>query len=313
MRGKFFLILLFTIIIGITGIRPALAQNSGAGINVLDLGLASDDELLQALNKASDIEFVSIEQIDKEDKPAAAPADSAIAEKAVKETTGKSGGAGESSGSGITSSETSVDYLEESRRLAKLAEEAFAEGDYDTSARYADEAAYLATQSNANVAIALVKSRLDQAVTSGVSARFPKEYKEAEDWYKQSTDARDDEEWEAAVNAAGMALKLLEGMDASVGKSPPSASPGTVFSLPATYTVRPWAVSKDCFWNIAGLPWVYGNPRQWRTLYNANKSKLPNPNNPNVIEPGTVLDIPSIKGEVRQDAWESGRTYGPLR
>jgi nucleoid-associated protein YgaU len=77
--------------------------------------------------------------------------------------------------------------------------------------------------------------------------------------------------------------------------------------------VRPWAVSKDCFWNIAGFPWVYGNPYQWRLLYNANKSKLPNPNNPNVIEPGTVLDIPSIKGEVREGAWESGKTYEALR
>ncbi|MDR0494979.1 MAG: hypothetical protein LBG95_05060 [Treponema sp.] len=83
--------------------------------------------------------------------------------------------------------------------------------------------------------------------------------------------------------------------------------------LPATYTVRSWGSAKDCFWNIAGRPWVYGNPRQWRVLYEANKSKLPEPNNPNLIEPGIVLDIPSIKGEVRQGAWDADKTYEAIQ
>jgi nucleoid-associated protein YgaU len=83
--------------------------------------------------------------------------------------------------------------------------------------------------------------------------------------------------------------------------------------LPATYTVRKWDIYGDCFWNIAGRPWVYNDPHRWRTLYEANRSKLDNPNNPNIIEPGTVLDIPSIKGETRQGEWDSNRTYEPLR
>jgi hypothetical protein len=198
-------------------------------------------------------------------------------------------------------------YLLESRRLVKLAEEAFSGGDYDTSARFANEAAWLAKQSDVYVAITMAKGYLDQAVASGVSARFPQEYKEAENWYKQSANARDSEEWDAAIVAANMAAQLLEGLGSSGGKNP---LPGV---LPATYTVQAWSVSKDCFWNIAGLPWVYGNPRQWRTLYNANKSKLPDPDNPNTLEPGTVLDIPSIKGEPRQGAWESGKTYEPFK
>jgi len=99
------------------------------------------------------------------------------------------------------------------------------------------------------------------------------------------------------------------------GSPPPVTPPAadTSDALPATYTVRAWGVSKDCFWNIAGRPWVYGNPYRWRTLYEANKSKLPNPNNPNLLEPGTVLDIPSIKGEARQGEWDSNRTYPPLK
>jgi hypothetical protein len=233
---------LFLFVAVTIGISPAFAQAPEA--KTLDLGLASDDELTDALNKAGDIELIN-----KEDSSVgtAAPAKAAPA---GQETTsaGKTGG----------DSLSGDDYLEESRRLVKLAEEAFSEADYDKSAMLADEAAFL------------------------------------------------------AEDAASAAAQQLE-KPGSIGSPSPNASPGTVLSLPATYTVRPWAVSKDCFWNIAGFPWVYGDPHQWRLLYNANKSKLPNPNNPNVIEPGTVLDIPSIKGEVRQGAWESGRTYEALK
>ena len=227
MRRYFFLVLLFTVIIGI---QPALAQTS----TTLDLGLASDDELTGALNKAGDIELITKEDNLMAGAVVPAPAEAAPANAAPAERKTADGN-------------QSNEYLDESRRLVKLAEEAFSEADYDKSAMLADEAA----------------------------------------------------------NLADMAAQSL--------KSPESLSPSSPNALPAAYTVRPWSVSKDCFWNIAGFPWVYGNPHQWRLLYNANKSKLPNPDNPNDIEPGTVLDIPSIKGELRQGAWESGMVYEPLK
>jgi hypothetical protein len=83
--------------------------------------------------------------------------------------------------------------------------------------------------------------------------------------------------------------------------------------LPASYTIRPWSVSRDCFWNIAGRSWVYGDSHQWHTLYNANKAKLSDPNNPDKLDPGIVLDIPSLKGETRQGAWDPAKAYEPLR
>jgi len=197
------------------------------------------------------------------------------------------------------------EFLLESRRLAKLAEKAFSEADYDVSVRLADDASWFARLSDVYVAIAAAKRYLDKAVASGVSARFPQEYSEAENWYKESAKARDIEEWDVAVVAANKVAQLLEGLGSSASSAPAA--------LPATYTVRPWSVSKDSFWNIAGMAWAYGNPHLWRTLYNANKSKLPDPNNPDMLEPGIVLDIPSIKGELRQGAWESGKNYEPLR
>lgn len=141
------------------------------------------------------------------------------------------------------------EYLLESERLVKLAEEAYQEGDYDTSIRFANEAIYYAQLSDEYVAQQMKVGAVNEGITV----------------------------------------------------------------LPARYTVQPWGTFRDCFWTIAGRPWVYGDSHRWRTLYNANRSKLPNPDNPNLLEPGTVLDIPSIQGEIRQGNWEPDKTYSPLR
>ena len=82
--------------------------------------------------------------------------------------------------------------------------------------------------------------------------------------------------------------------------------------LPQRYKVRPWAETRDCFWNIAGYAWAYGDPTKWKLLYEANKAKLPHPENPNLLRVGTVITIPSIRGEYREGLWEKGKTYSPL-
>ncbi|GMO49038.1 MAG: hypothetical protein Ta2G_05570 [Termitinemataceae bacterium] len=79
--------------------------------------------------------------------------------------------------------------------------------------------------------------------------------------------------------------------------------------LPSQYMVRKWDTTGDCFWNIAERNWVYGDGHRWPILYSANKSKLEDPNNPHVIEPGIILDIPSINGEKREGMWDSGTIY----
>ncbi|MDR0378267.1 MAG: LysM peptidoglycan-binding domain-containing protein [Spirochaetaceae bacterium] len=83
--------------------------------------------------------------------------------------------------------------------------------------------------------------------------------------------------------------------------------------LPAQYTVRPWALSRDCFWNIAERSWVYGDPSKWNIIYEANRSRLPDADNPNLITPGIILDIPSIQGEIRQGMWDASTEYPPLQ
>lgn len=53
-----------------------------------------------------------------------------------------------------------------------------------------------------------------------------------------------------------------------------------------TYTVK----KRDCLWNIAKK--FYGNGAKYTVIYNANKSKI---KNPNLIYPGQVFIIPALK------------------
>ena len=77
--------------------------------------------------------------------------------------------------------------------------------------------------------------------------------------------------------------------------------------LPRYYVVRLWTETGDCFWNIAAKPFVYGDPWQWRILYNGNPEKLQIADNPNRLAPGTVLEIPARPGETRAGTYDSAR------
>lgn len=193
------------------------------------------------------------------------------------------------------------EFFLESVRLTKLAQDTFEYGDYDASAGFAEEAIRFAQLSNEHIAVQLIaeaKRLISWADSNNIANRHPDEYNESKNYYEASLEAQLNEEWDDAITAATKSIEILAAFEA-----------GGSSQLARQFTVRPWASSGDCFWNIAGYPGVYGEPGRWRVLYEANKSKIPDPNNPDVIEPGTVLDIPSIRGETRQGMWDSSRTY----
>ncbi len=209
------------------------------------------------------------------------------------------------------------EYYRESLRYKALSVESFDYGDYDAAAAYAAEALRYAQLSDeyiagrveearrraalaaADEAIAAAKTRLDWARGVGADKTYPRQFADASSAYDEALAARAAEDWNGAIAAARRVLAAL----ADVREFAP---------LPARYTVRPWAQTKDCFWNIAGYSWVYGDPTKWRLLYEANKTKLRRPDNPDLLHVGTVLDIPSIAGEVREGLWVAGRAYAPL-
>jgi nucleoid-associated protein YgaU len=203
-------------------------------------------------------------------------------------------------------------YYLESLRQTKLAEESYEYGDYDASAAHAAEAFKFAQQSDeyvarqlrikaANDAIFAANSRLKWAASVNAAGRYPEEFAASSTAYDEAIDNRAAELWEDAVDAAQRVVAVLASL-----RDRPAV-------LPAEYTVRSWRDYKDCFWNIAGRSWAYGDPSQWPMIYKANKDRMPDLNNPDLIEPGMVLIIPSLKGEVRSGEWDPNATYRPMR
>ena len=212
-------------------------------------------------------------------------------------------------------------YLE-SLRLAQLALETFEIGEYEASAGFAQEAILFAQLSDEYVAEQLIneaKRFMDWADANNIASRHPRDYTDSKNYYEISVNAQSNERWELASNAAINTIEILAALQSGTVPPPRQAEtqpqqpplPSGVSPLPAQYTVRTWATVRDCLWNIAGYSFVYGDPWRWRDLYEANRSKLPNPNNPDLIEPGTIIDIPSIRGEIREGMWDPNNTYRP--
>jgi nucleoid-associated protein YgaU len=128
-----------------------------------------------------------------------------------------------------------------------------------------------------------------------MKSKFPNNYTLGTGYYNTALVAHNGAQWDEVIDAAIRAIEILSVFEI-VKQGQTAGSSGLV----GQYTVRTWAVERDCLWNIAGYPWIYGDPRRWVELYEANKSKLPDPNNPHWIEPGMVLDIPNIKDDKRQ-------------
>ncbi|MDR2194614.1 MAG: hypothetical protein LBP19_09170, partial [Treponema sp.] len=151
----------------------------------------------------------------------------------------------------------------------------------------------------ANDAVSIAKERLDWAEGVNAAENYPDNFDQALGSYTTAVSALAARDWNAAIIAADGVMNAL----ASVTGQP------KLVPFPAQYIVRSWNNVRDCLWNIAGYPWVYNDPFQWRRLYEANRDKLPDPNN---VEIGTVLDIPSIRGEVREGVWDESKAYAPL-
>jgi nucleoid-associated protein YgaU len=62
-----------------------------------------------------------------------------------------------------------------------------------------------------------------------------------------------------------------------------------VEEAPKVYVVGTWERDRDCLWNIAKKPSIYGDPWKWKRIYKANTDKI---KDPDLIYPGQRLTIP---------------------
>jgi hypothetical protein len=194
-----------------------------------------------------------------------------------------------------------------SLELNKMAAETYDYGDYEASAGFAQEAVHYAELSDeyvSNQLIAEAARLMKWASDNKFDTKFPGNFIDGKTHYENAVDARTNENWNDSIDSAIKAIEIFTAFQASSGKTVTTPSkPATSGALPNQYTVRTWRVEKDCLWTIAGYSWVYGDPWKWKLLYDANKDKMPEPANPDLIEPGMVLNIPPLSGEKRQGMW----------
>ena len=202
-------------------------------------------------------------------------------------------------------------FLLQSRQYSNQARLAFIYGEYTQSIELSEKAIHYANLSDEYIrmrlamrdtdrAIAAARDRLRHIQSTQAASRFPAEYSRARGALDEALALRAEGRWDEATSAANRVLSLLAYVDVDFG---------SMEFLPARYTVRHWHTYEDSLWNIAGRPWVFNNPFLWRRLYEANRHIMPQPGNPDLIHPGMILEIPSIRGEVRQGMWDAAAEY----
>jgi len=211
----------------------------------------------------------------------------------------------------FAASYTNNTYQKLAREYTIKAEKALDAGEYVLAEEYAAKAKenadlsdqyinHMLAKENAEKNINLAKNRIAYVESINGKENFPIAYDAATKALAQAEAAFEKEDWDNAISYAKQVLDVL-------------ADVTEITPLPKYYVVRPWATDRDCFWNISGRPYVYNNPYLWENLYEANKQKLPKPNDPNLILPGMKMEIPSLTGERREGVYNPKTEYEPYK
>lgn len=207
------------------------------------------------------------------------------------------------------------------REYEKQATEAMAAGDYEKSAKLADLAAieYRKSREYANAmllkfraanAISLAQSTITDVANSKAAKKYPTELANAKKLLADARDLYKAEKWEESRSKAMESLDALKGIKGDA--SGQTTSTGAI-TLPKYYTVVSRPQNTDCFWNIAKMPAIYGDPLLWEKLWKANAEKMRDPKNPDLIYPGMVIEIPPVANETREGTYDPSKTYPSLK
>ena len=199
------------------------------------------------------------------------------------------------------------EYQRKSRAYSELATKAYDDGDYDAAVEYAKQ-----SEENASLSAAFIEKMMARAdsqtllYTAHTRLTWAKE-KKADKFFPAAFESAtasvaSGDELFAAENYADAKARAQAALDQL-------AVVREIVPLPEFYAVTQWHSSKDCLWNIAKNPAVYGDPLLWDELYKANKKDLKRPADPNLLAPGMIVKIPSIKGEYREGTYDPSVKY----
>ena len=220
------------------------------------------------------------------------------------------------------------EFYKKAKDLLAQSQTALDAGDYDAANSLAQQAQdqlaksddYVATMTQfyrANGWLSQANDRIAYAKSIKADANFKDAYDKAVADAATAKTALDAKSYDDSITASKSALDALKDIKVVVAEAPAPApapepaapAPPATPDLPEYYTVRLVLPLRDCFWRIAAYPWVYNNPWKWRLLYDANKTVIGDPNNPDLIEVGQRFVIPSLAGETRSGDYDPTKEY----
>ena len=198
-------------------------------------------------------------------------------------------------------------YQKLANEYTQKAELALQAGHYDDAVEYSKKAEENAALSRAYIETMIARTdsedilkrareQLAWAESIDAPTTFPMAYTAAKESLNNAEKAFNSENYAKVDGYAQATLAALQGVE-------------EVTPLPEYYIVRPWAETKDCYWNISMSPYIYNNPLLWENLYQENKEDMEQPLNPNLIHPSMVMKIPSIAGEYRAGTYDPKKEY----
>lgn len=217
------------------------------------------------------------------------------------------------------------EYYLKSLEFRQMADQSYSAGEYSLAydyavkseeyARLSDEyIAKMKAMYQANAKISAASRRIDYANAINLVNFHPSLYEDATTAFADAKASYDEENYEDAIASAQAVIDLLVGISpqGTVSQKDPASYDTTgkiVQTLPKYYTVRLIPERRDCLHRIAEYNFVYSDPYKWEILYKQNKDLLKDPNNPHLIFPGQVFEIPSIKGEGRDGMYDPEIDY----
>ena len=207
----------------------------------------------------------------------------------------------------FAASYTNNEFQKLANEYNKKAEVAFDNGEYDLAVEYSMLAAQNSELSEAYVNTMIAKADASKQIKYAQNQLAWAEKVHGDIYYPMTYTAG-----KAALDVALLAFEKENYAAANLFAKEALnylAEIKEVTPLPQYYVVKPWAETKDCYWNISGRPYVYNNPTLWENLYQANKDQMKDPSNPDLIYPGMKMEIPSITGEYREGVYDSKKSY----
>ncbi len=203
-------------------------------------------------------------------------------------------------------------------QLRQQAQQALDSGQYDQAQQlsqqaeqYAKDAIDMAKQLElayrATNWLERARERIKYGESIKASERYAAEWQTAQTKFTAAQDGYQNKQYQNSIVASQAvldALKNIQPARAAVVTQQPATQEPAPPTLPEFYVVRLIPDRRDCFWRIAGYPFVYGDPLKWPLLYKENMQMLQDPKNPDLIQPGMVFKIPSVNGEKRQGTYK---------